>query len=148
MRQGELAGLTWDRVRLGVEYPYVDLFKTKNDRARRVPLSIRAIKAFESLRPAGAIGTIGKQSVLSVETGRGIAHAFRDVVTDEKFPNLRWHDLRHEAISRLFELTELRESEIMAISGHLCAEMLARYTHLRTDRLGTKLPGGRLHQRC
>lgn len=147
MRQAELAGLTWDRVRLDVPHPYADLPKTKNDRARRVPLSVRATEAFASLRPEGTVAVIGKRLVLPVETGRGIAHAFRDAVTDDKFPNLRWHDLRHEAISRLFELTDLRDNEIMAISGHLRAEMLTRYTHLRGDKLGARLPGGSQHRR-
>jgi integrase len=145
MRQSELAALTWDRVRLTAEYPHCDLPKTKNDRPRRVPLSMRAIAAFESLRPRGVAPVLGQASVLPVETGRGIAHAFRDAVSDDAFPDLRWHDLRHEAISRLFELTDLRDNEIMAISGHLRAEMLTRYTHLRADRLGERLPGGKLN---
>jgi integrase len=143
LRQSELAGLTWDRVRLRSDYPHCDLPRTKNDRPRRVPLSLRAVAAFESLMPAA--GVVGARRVLPVESGRGIAHAFRDAVTDADFPNLRWHDLRHEAISRLFELTDLRDTEIMAISGHLRPEMLARYTHLRADRLGERLPGGRLN---
>jgi integrase len=147
MRQAELAGLTWDRVRLDVEHPYADLLKTKNDRARRVPLSRRAVEAFESLRPNGVAGVLSRRPVLPVKTGRGVAHAFRDAVSDEKFPDLRWHDLRHEAISRLFELTDLRDSEIMTISGHLQAEMLIRYTHLRGERLGSRLPGGKLNPR-
>ena len=86
-------------------------------------------------------------SVLPVETGRGVIHAFRDAIDDKDFPDLRWHDLRHEAISRLFELTDLRENEIMAISGHLTPAMLVRYTHLRSDRLGARLRGGRLNTR-
>jgi integrase len=138
MRQGELAGLTWERVKLDAVYPCCDLLKTKNDRARRVPLSRRAIAAFRVLRRL-----TNASMVLPVETGRGIAHAFRDAAPDEAFPGLRWHDLRHEAISRLFELTDLRDTEIMAISGHLRPEMLARYTHLRADRLGARLPGGK-----
>ena len=85
--------------------------------------------------------------MLPVETARGIIHAFRDAITEEAFPDLRWHDLRHEAILRLFELTDLRENEIMAISGHLTPSMLTRYTHLRADRLGARLPGGRLNKR-
>ncbi len=48
MRQSELAGLIWDRVKLTSEYPHVDLPKTKNDRPRRVPLSERALSAFKS----------------------------------------------------------------------------------------------------
>jgi integrase len=145
MRQGELAGLTWDRVKLKATYPHCDLPKTKNDRARRVPLSLDAVAAFESLLPVGVAGTVGSRPVLPFETGRGIAHAFRDAVSEDAFPGLRWHDLRHEAISRLFELTDLRDTEIMAISGHLRPEMLVRYTHLRADKLGTRLPGGRLN---
>jgi integrase len=82
-----------------------------------------------------------------VDTGRGIIHAFRDALEGKDFPDLRWHDLRHEAISRLFELTDLRENEIMAISGHLTPAMLTRYTHLRADRLGARLPGGKLNTR-
>lgn len=141
LRQGELAGLTWDRVKLDAEYPHVDLPRTKNDRPRRVPLSGSAVKAFRALRPVD--GVVGAVPVLPVETGRGIAHAFRNAVSDEAFPDLRWHDLRHEAISRLFELTDLRDTEIMAISGHLRPEMLIRYTHLRSDQLGSRLPGGK-----
>jgi integrase len=147
MRQSELAGLIWDQVKLTSEYPHVDLPKTKNDRPRRVPLSERALSAFKSLKPKGTAAAIAAQSVLPVETGRGIIHAFRDAIEDKNFPDLRWHDLRHEAISRLFELTDLRENEIMAISGHLTPAMLTRYTHLRADRLGARLPGGRLNSR-
>jgi integrase len=147
MRQGELAGLIWDRVKLTSEYPHVDLPKTKNDRPRRVPLSPLALSTFKSLKPKGTAAEISSKPVLSVETGRGIIHAFRDAISDKDFPDLRWHDLRHEGISRLFELTDLRENEIMAISGHLTPAMLARYTHLRADRLGARLPGGKLNSR-
>lgn len=142
MRQGELAGLTWDRVDLRGECPHVDLPKTKNDRPRRVPLSRRAIVAFRMLGPKKH----GK--VLPVETGRGVAHAFRDAASEEAFPDLRWHDLRHEAISRLFEYTDFRDHEIMEMSGHLSTEMLKRYTHLRADRLGSRLRGGKNNRRA
>ena len=138
MRQAELAGLTWDRVKLNAEYPHCDLPKTKNDRPRRVPLSTRAVKAFKSLLPEN-VAVLGKRPVFPVETPRAFGHAWRDVITEADFPDLRWHDLRHEAISRLFERTDLRDNEIMAISGHLRPEMLTRYTHLRSDRLGARL---------
>lgn len=138
MRQAELAGMTWDRVMLNVEFPYCDLPRTKNDRPRRVPLSTRAVAAFRSLIPEN-VAILGKRAVFPVETPRAFGHAWRGVVNDKNFPDLRWHDLRHEAISRLFERTDLRDNEIMAISGHLRPEMLTRYTHLRADRLGAKL---------
>jgi integrase len=140
MRQSELAGLTWDRVKPKGPHPHCDLPKTKNDRARRVPLSRRAVVAFGM--PKKNAGR-----VLPVETSRGIIHAFRDSATEDAFPDLRWHDLRHEGISRLFEFTDLRKNEIMAITGHLTPAMLARYTHLRADRLASRLRGGRLNRR-
>jgi len=138
MRQSELAGLTWDRVKLNAEYPHCDLPRTKNERPRRVPLSTKAIAAFKSLLPEN-VTVLGKRPVFPVETPRAFGHAWRDVVKDETFPDFRWHDLRHEAVSRLFERTDLRDNEIMAISGHLRPEMLTRYTHLRADRLGERL---------
>lgn len=138
MRQAELADLTWDRVRLKTPHPHVDLPRTKNDRPRRVPLSTRAVKAFLSLLPKD-VTAVGKRKVLPIETPRAIGHAFRAAVKEEQFPDLRWHDLRHEATSRLFENTDLRDHEIMAITGHLSTEMLKRYSHLRSHRLAARL---------
>ncbi len=145
LRQAELAGLVWSRVHIDGARPHLDLPRTKNDRPRRVPLSIRAVSALRALRDRRGIMTPGSR-VLPVATPRGILHAFRAVAQKGEFSDLRWHDLRHEAISRLFELTDLRDNEIMAITGHLTPSMLTRYAHLRTDRLVDRLPGGRLNQ--
>ena len=43
--------------------------------------------------------------------------------------NLRFHDLRHEAISRFFEMGML-VPEVALISGHKDVRQLLRYTHL------------------
>ena len=51
---------------------------------------------------------------------------------------LRFHDLRHEAISRFFEMG-LSISEVAVISGHKEARMLFRYTHLRAENIIVKL---------
>jgi integrase len=150
MRQTELAELTWDRVKLDTEHPHCDLPRTKNERPRRVSLSRRAVAAFRVLWPETEDGKREKSPkghVLPVITGRGVAHGFADITPEQTFPDLRWHDLRHEAVSRLFERTDLRDNEIMAISGHLRPEMLTRYTHLRSDTLAARLPGGKLHMR-
>jgi integrase len=47
---------------------------------------------------------------------------------------LRFHDLRHEAVSRLVEVG-LGDQEVAAISGHKSMQMLKRYTHLRAEDL-------------
>ena len=52
--------------------------------------------------------------------------------------DLRFHDLRHEAISRFFEMG-LSVPEVAVISGHKDARMLFRYTHLRAEDLVNKI---------
>jgi integrase len=52
--------------------------------------------------------------------------------------DLRFHELRHEAVSRLFELG-LNPMEVAAISGHKTLQMLKRYAHLKATELVKKL---------
>jgi integrase len=52
--------------------------------------------------------------------------------------DLRFHDLRHKAISRFFE-HGLSVPEVSAISGHKDPRMLRRYTHLRAESIAEKL---------
>src|SRR3546814_7515911 len=54
--------------------------------------------------------------------------------------NLHFHDLRHEGVSRLFEL-ELSVPEVALISGHKTMNCLFRYTHLQPIELARKLKG-------
>jgi integrase len=42
--------------------------------------------------------------------------------------NLRFHDLRHEATSRLFE-AGLSTAEVMSVTGHSTNDMVDRYSH-------------------
>jgi integrase len=132
MRRGEIANLRWehvDRPRRSVLLP-----ETKNGETRSVPLSPAALAVLESL-PRRIDG-----SVFGL-TGNAIRLTWRRTVTRAGITGLRFHDLRHEAISRLFEETDLDVMEIRAISGHKTLQMLARYTHLRTHRLADRLAG-------
>ncbi len=49
-----------------------------------------------------------------------------------------FHDLRHEAISRFFEMG-LCVFKVGLISGNRDPRMLFRYTHLRAEEVGKKL---------
>jgi integrase len=51
---------------------------------------------------------------------------------------LHFHDLRHEATSRLVE-RGLSDQEVSAITGHKSMQMLKRYTHLRAEDLVERL---------
>jgi len=52
--------------------------------------------------------------------------------------DLRFHDLRHEATTRLFE-KGLNIMEVASITGHKDLRMLRRYTHLKAEDLARKL---------
>ena len=51
--------------------------------------------------------------------------------------DIRFHDFRHEAISRFFEMG-LGIPEMALISGNKDVKMLFRYTHLRVDSVVSK----------
>lgn len=56
-----------------------------------------------------------------------------------KCEGLRFHDLRHEATSRLFERTSLSETQIMKITGHKSHKMMMRYANLRASDMAEGL---------
>lgn len=74
--------------------------------------------------------------------GKRSAYAFTKIwgklKTKLGMTDLRFHDLRHEAVSRLVE-GGLSDQEVSAISGHKSMQMLKRYTHLRAEDLVTRL---------
>jgi integrase len=130
MRQGELMALNWSGVNL--KRRIVTLADTKSGDGRAVPLSKRAAKTIESLPRR-----LDKR--LFPEAGASsISHKFRALCNKAGIEGLRFHDLRHEATSRLFELG-LNPMEVAAITGHKTLVMLKRYTHLRAEDLAQKL---------
>lgn len=57
--------------------------------------------------------------------------------TDKILSDLHFHDLRHEATSRLAE--RLQMHELMKVTGHKTSGMLSRYYHPRAEDLAVKL---------
>lgn len=56
---------------------------------------------------------------------------------DKTLVDLHFHDLRHEATSRLAE--RLQMHELMKVTGHKSSSMLSRYYHPRAEDLAAKL---------
>lgn len=138
MRRGELAGLFWADVNL--KRSILVLRDTKNGDTRSVPLSPAASEALEVLKKVVPRQIDGKIFSRNEEAITREFQRLRDLCG---IKGLNFHDLRHEAISRLFEKTDLDAMEIKSISGHRTMQMLARYTHLRADRLVSRLAGAR-----
>lgn len=132
MRQGELLALEWKHVDLTRQV--VHLPTTKNNEARNVPLSTTAVAVLGSWRkhPHRI-----DDKVFGVG-GSHVSRTFRETCEKLEIEGLRWHDLRHEACSRLFE-KDLNPMEVASISGHKTLQMLKRYTHLKAEDLAAKL---------
>jgi len=128
MRRGELLGLTWDLVDLKKCTAFLPL--TKNGSSREVPLSPSALAWLETL-PRSNKHVIPATAV-------AVRLAWDRLVIRAGIDNLRFHDLRHEAITRFFEMG-LSIPDVALISGHKDFKMLARYTHLRAKDVGKKL---------
>ena len=63
---------------------------------------------------------------------------FLKLLREAGVPRMHFHDLRHEAISRFFEMG-LSIPEVALISGHKDPKMLFRYTNLRATDVAGKL---------
>jgi integrase len=138
MRFGELAGVTW--VNVNIEKRTIYLPDTKNGSPRTVPLSTRALNAIQT-QPRSIGGRLFLAKSGSIRSAFLIAlkKAQGSQPDSKKFlRELRFHDLRHEAVTRLFE-KGLNPIEVGMVSGHKTLAMLQRYTHLRSEELVTKL---------
>jgi integrase len=67
-----------------------------------------------------------------------ISQAFERVCKAASIEGLTFHDLRHEAASRLEE-KGFGTLEVATITGHKTMQMVARYTHFRAEDLVGRL---------
>ena len=83
--------------------------------------------AGEGNRPAG-----GREAArATLESGQGLRAAINAWKrAAEPFRGLRFHDLRHLAITKLAE-SEASDQTIMALAGHMDRSMLEHYSHIR-----------------
>ena len=125
MRRGEIAAMR--REHLDRQARVLLIPETKTGTPRRVPLSTAALTVLDSLprRLDGRVWGMRPDS---------ISQAFERVCKAAGIEGLTFHDLRHEATSRLFE-RGLNPMQVAAITGHKTLQMLKRYTHLRAEDL-------------
>ncbi|MFM0005755.1 tyrosine-type recombinase/integrase [Paraburkholderia dipogonis] len=160
MRRGEIVSLLW--VNVDLNRRVVHLPSTKNGDTRDVPLSSRAVAVIQALKDArdnakhktsegdeddiGRVFQIRSDAVTRAFV-RAVARARKAYVDeskaaglrpDDKFlMDLRFHDLRHEATSRLASIFPMHE--LTKITGHKDSRMLMRYYHPRAEDLAKRL---------
>ncbi len=128
-RLGELLDLRWENIDFSRKTAV--FYDTKNGDDRTAPLSSAAIAVLHSL-PRDLAGRAFPISESAVEQG------WRRARKRAAIEDLHFHDLRHEATSRLFE-KGLNPMQVAAITGHKTLQMLKRYTHLRAEDLAKLL---------
>lgn len=152
MRRGEIAGLRWEHIDL--ERRVAHLPATKNGNTRDVPLSSKAVAVLQALRAGLDAKKEGQGLVFAIRPD-AVTQAFERAVVrargryeieceeggirprDRFLMDLRFHDLRHEATSRLAAVFPMHE--LTKITGHRDPRMLMRYYHPKADMLALKL---------
>jgi len=131
MRREEIATLTRDQIDFRKRTAFLP--KTKNGEERIVPLSSRAIEIIRSV-PA----RLDNSPIFGLPKNH-ITKYFGRARDKAGIQDLKFHDLRHEATTRLFERRDFDMMEVASITGHKTLSMLRRYTHLRAEDLAQRL---------
>lgn len=151
MRRSEIVGLRWENIDL--QRRFVSLPVTKNGSSRDVPLSSAAVAVLEGMSPGdlsdspkGRVFMLRDDAVTrAFERALARARSIYEAECDESrtrptpgfLVDLRFHDLRHEAASRLAEVYQLHE--LAKVTGHKDPRMLMRYYHPRAEDLAKRL---------
>ena len=128
MRQGEILNLRWDDV--DADRGVISIRDAKNGRNRQVVISDRLATHLTTVQRSD-------NAVFSI-TSSGLQQAFRKLTRRLQIHDLRFHDLRHEAISAFFEWG-LTVPEVQLMSGHRTLDQLMRYAHATSQAVKSKI---------
>lgn len=147
MRQGELLALKWADLNLDSEQPTVTVRKGKTKSARRtLPLSSDLVRRLSELwqrHQQERLDSRWKEqgAVFATCTGRhltdtSLLHQYKRLLRQAGLPaDFTFHDLRHTAITRLYE-AGIPPAVVQAIAGHSRPDLaLSVYTHVDTEAM-------------
>ncbi|HTI17694.1 MAG TPA: site-specific integrase [Trinickia sp.] len=129
MRQGEILGLTWERVFL--KQRYVRLEDTKNGEGRNIPLSSAAVRLLELQPTSERDGRCFPVASASADA------SWRKARKKAKIADLKFHDSRHEAITRLAQ--KLDVLDLARMIGHRDPRSLMIYYNATATELASRL---------
>jgi integrase len=130
MRRGELLSITWDMVDLNRKYITLPSEITKTNKTRNVPLQPHALNILRSI-PRSLNGRVFPIGIKNFE------RSWNAICKRAGIKGLRAHDLKREAISRLFE-KGLSVSEVQLFCGNSLTS-LEVYTEHDSTTLAEKL---------
>lgn len=126
MRAGEILSMDWSQVNLSTGI--IRLNRTKNGSARSVPLPLEAVHVLQQL-PRNSNGRV----IPNFYDTAGLGRAFRRLCTAANINGLRFHDLRHEAASRL--APHMTVQTLAKVMGWKTLQMALRYYNPTDDEL-------------
>lgn len=129
MRRSEILTMTHGTVHLGERTVYLPT--TKNGEPRTVPLTAKAVSLIRARVEARMYPIFDIQP-------DSLTRAFKRAATRAGYGHLRFHDTRHEGISRLFE-QGYSVIEAARVSGHKTLTQLDRYAHLDVKHIIAKM---------
>lgn len=146
-RVGEMIRIKWSDVNLDQRYLDFRAENTKTKVSRRIPLSSVAVKILKWFKKEHNPEGLGDLRVFECWklNEHHLSKQFQISCGRAGIEDIRWHDLRHEGTSRLFEWVNprsghtLTDMEIASITGHKSMNMLRRYAHLRPSSIIPKL---------
>ena len=130
MRLGEILTLKWTDIQNNVAV----LQHTKNREIRYVPFS----EKIQTLLQHISRNENDPRVFSHWKTVSGFESSWQKFKKREGLVDLRFHDLRHEAISRMFE-KGLNHMEVSSISGHKSLLILRKYTHFHYEFIKQKI---------
>jgi integrase len=130
MRRSEILTMRWEHVDLMDRF--VHLPDTKNSTSRDVPLSKKAVALLRRL-PRGE-----KSGLVFPATTSAFKQVFARAMERSGVENLRFHDFRHDAATRLASKLS-NVLELSAVTGHKSLSMLKRYYNPKASELARKL---------
>lgn len=134
MRQGEIHSLKWENI----DFDKSLLGIWRKDKRAVGGKKWHVIPFWRGVREAllRLSNEAGKGiTVFNVKNTSSISDKFARMCTKLGIVDLRFHDLRHEAISRMFEIRKMRVEEVRLVSGHSSLDQLSRYVNLRPEDL-------------
>lgn len=155
MRRAEIVKMRWRDVHAAGNSPTVHIPETKNGSPRDVPLTPAAVTILQGFhrKKGDAVARVFHGWASPDSATRAFVRAVKSArkkyqktcVKDGRDPDeafltdIRLHDLRHEALSRLTERYRFVPQEVAKISGHKTLQMVMRYSHPKAKDLASRM---------
>jgi integrase len=141
LRRSEILAATWNDLNTVTRALTIPM--AKNGYSRTIPLTLAALALLQGLKGKGQTKKMENEKIFPT-TANALKLAWDRLIKRTGIEGLHFHDLRHEAISRFFEMG-LTMPEVALLSGHRDMRMLFRYSHPQQVRVLQQLDKANLN---